>query len=470
MPNFSIMIIDDDVMLLRSLYQVFSNKGFSVTAVEDGKSAMAEFEKQPFDIIIADIHLPGRDGIELLKEIRGKDQDCAVVMMTAFASVDTAVSALRLGATDYIIKPFEVEQILLVVNRIIERKRLVEDNLEFSLDARNNYDFSRIVTRSGKFKEILGSLKRVARTDSTILIIGESGTGKELVARAVHTNSDRARRPLISVNCGAIPATLIEAELFGHVKGAFTGAVGDRKGYFERAHGSTLFLDEIGELNLDLQVKLLRVLQEKQICRIGDSRPVDLDFRLIAASQWDLAREAKEGRFRQDLFYRLNVFPVTLPPLRERPEDIEPLVNHLLGRFSRRNIKVSNEALEAFRGYSWPGNVRELENVVERALLMAEGDVIELAHLTPEIKGKEFETRSDEPEIRVEIPSRFNNYKDVIKEVGDLVRRKMILRALSDHDWNVTHSARALGMSRRHLIHKMQQLGLRRSSSEDGEN
>ncbi|HUT55951.1 MAG TPA: sigma-54 dependent transcriptional regulator [bacterium] len=464
MAEFSILIVDDDPMVLRSLEQILARRGYVVVTASEPAMAEARLGEGRFDIILLDINLPGKDGIEFLRELRRDDPEYAVVMMTAFASVDTAVSALRLGATDYIIKPFEFEQLELVIGRIAERKRLLSANQEFLRGVKSQYDFSRIVTMSPRFLELIESLKKVVATNTTILITGESGTGKELVARAVHTNSPRSDLPLIAVNCAAIPATLMEAELFGHVKGAFTGAVGDRKGYFERADGSTLFLDEIGELNIDLQVKLLRVLQERQISRVGDPRPVGLDFRLIAATQRDLTLEVKEGRFRQDLYYRLSVFPVSLPPLRERPEDVEPLIANCLKKLGRGDLEVSAEALELMRRYSWPGNVRELENVIERAALLSDSVVIGPMALAPELRGGGSGSAGG---LRVEIPAETSDYKQVLREVGSLARRKLIGRALRAHQGNVTHSARALGMSRRHLITMMRELGIKFRGGEE---
>jgi len=462
MPKFSVMIVDDDAMTLKSLERVLSGNGLSVETAGDAETALSVLVSRPFDLALFDINLPGMDGIGLLRELRDRGVESDVVMMTAFATLDSAVSALRLGATDYILKPFELDQLMLVVDRLVERKRLVCDNLEFSREARDQYDFSRIVTRNPEFLSVLDSLKRVCATTSAVLITGESGVGKELVARAIHNNSDRADRPLIAVNCGAIPPTLMEAEFFGHVKGAFTGAVRDRRGFFERADGSTLFLDEVGELPPDLQVKLLRALQERQVTKLGDGRVIDVDFRLIAATQRDLGEDIKEGRFRQDLYYRLHVVPVHVPPLRDRPEDVRPLVELFLSKSSRKGITISDEALAALGGYSWPGNVRELENVVERATVMAESDAIGLCDLPSEIQG--------EPAgIKVGIPAHYTSYKQVVKEVTDLALREVIARALNDNDWNVTRSAKALEISRRQLIYKMHDLGLGRNGLEPEE-
>jgi DNA-binding NtrC family response regulator len=456
MTNFTILIVDDDPVTVESLCRLFESRSFSVRTAEDGNKGLVEIKNNRFDLILLDISLPGINGIDVLREARENNTDAAVIMMTAYASIDSAVSALRLGATDYIIKPFEPDQIMWEVDRLIERKALIEANWEFSREAKKHYDFSNIVTKNSHFLQILESVKRVARTTIPILIMGESGTGKEMVARAVHTNSDRSHRPLIAVNCGAIPPSLIESEFFGHVKGAFTGAVSDHKGFFERADRSTLFLDEIGELPMDLQVKLLRVLQEGQINRVGDSCTIDLDFRLIVATQRNLDEEVRTGRFRQDLYYRLNVFPIKLPPLRERSEDIPALVGHFLKLSPRPGMRMSDEAMEILMKYPWPGNVRELENVVERASILADGNMIKPQDLPLDIK-------DENPEFLVKIPPGILNYKEVMENVTDLASHELIVRALNYYNNHITRTAQALGISRRLLTYRIKELGLRRN-------
>jgi two-component system, NtrC family, response regulator AtoC len=461
--SFRVLVVDDDELILGSLARLFKARGMTVRTASTAEEGLGEARGGGFDLILMDINLGPRSGLDVVRQLREAQVKSEVVMMTAYASVDTAVSALRLGATDYIIKPFEPDQILRVTDRLLERKRLIEANEEFVRAARVQYDFSHIITRNEVFLAILESIKRVASSRAPILIMGESGTGKELVARAVHTNSDRAGRPLIPVNCGAIPASLMEAEFFGHVKGAYTGAVSDQKGYFERADGSTLFLDEIGELPRDLQVKLLRALQESQINRVGDSKLMSLDFRLIAATQRDLEVEVKAGRFREDLYYRLNVFPVRLPPLRERSEDIPLLVDHFLSQATRRGLRISEAAQRRLMAYGWPGNVRELANVVERAAILAPGDEIGVADLP---------LREDEPaaDYAVAVPPGIHAYKDAMKAVIDLAGRELINRALTYHRGNVTRAAETLGVSRRLLTYRMKELGLRGAAeSEDGD-
>ncbi len=462
MSDFKVMVVDDDELILGSLSRLLKSRGVTVRTCANAEAGLAEVENDFFDLILLDINLAGRSGIEVLAELRKRSVESAVVMMTAYASVDTAVSALRLGAADYIIKPFEPDQIVRIAEGLQERKRLIEANEEFAREARGQYDFSNIITRNPALLALLESVKRVTRTNVPVLIMGESGTGKELVARAIHTNSPRAHRPLIAVNCGAIPATLMESEFFGHVKGSFTGAVADHKGFFERADGSTLFLDEIGELPRELQVKLLRALQEGQIIPIGGSRPISLDFRLIAATSRDLESEVKQGRFREDLFYRIHVFPVRLPPLRERCEDIPLLVEHFLRRSTRKNARVSEQALALLAGYSWPGNVRELDNVVERAALLADGDTI---------LPKDIPLNPSEPEsgYAVSIPPGILPYKEVIKNVSNLAGRELIARALAFYQGHITRAAKVLGISRRLLTYKLKELGLRSAEEENQE-
>jgi len=459
MENLAVLLVDDDKATLDSLWRLLSSKVGKITAAENGADALHAMDRREYDLILLDINLPDSDGLKLLKSAREKNPYASVVMMTAYATVDGAVKALRRGASDFLLKPFEADQVLLLLERVVERKRLEDANREYQREMSTSFDFSGIITKNREFIEILNSLRKVARKRTGILVTGESGTGKELVARAVHINSDRADMPFIAVNCGAIPPTLIESELFGHEKGSFTGAIERHRGYFERANGSTLFLDEIGDLPLPLQVKLLRVIEEGKITRIGDTREIGLDFRLIAATNRDLGAEVDAGRFRKDLYYRLAVFHIKLPPLRERPEDVEPLVNHFLKLLSRPQLKFSKDALKAMKRYGWPGNVRELQNLLERTALLSDSEVIEEDHLPPE-----FETEKED--IRLSIPDDLSDYKEVIKMTTDLAATKLIRRAMEETGGNVTHAARLLGISRRFLIYRLNELGLREEQEE----
>lgn len=461
--SFRVLVVDDDELIVGSLTRLLKSQGMAVRGASAAEEALAEAKGGVFDLILMDINLGRKSGLDVVRELRENEIKTPVVMMTAYASVETAIAALRLGATDYIIKPFEPHQVLRITDRLMERKRLIEANEEFARTARQDHDFSHLITRNPAFLAVLESVKRVCRGRTPILIMGESGTGKELVARAVHTNSERAGRPLIAVNCGAIPATLMESEFFGHVKGAFTGAISDHKGYFERADQSTLFLDEIGELPRELQVKLLRALQEGQINRVGDSRLISMDFRLIAATQRDLEIEHREGRFREDLYYRLNVFPVRLPPLRERSEDIPLLVDHFLNHSARRGMRISEQALAVLMKYDWPGNVRELQNVVERSAILTRGDEIGASDLP--LRGEE-----SAGDYSVRLAPGVPPYKEVMKAISDLAARELISRALATNRGHVTRTAAMLGISRRLLTYRMKELGMREApEDEDGD-
>lgn len=452
MVYLSLLIIDDELHLLRSLSKLFLAKGFEVTTVEDGEKATQLLPDKSFDIVLCDICLPGKNGIDVLKEIKQVSPETAVIMMTAYATVDTTIQALRSGASDYIMKPFEPEEITFVIEKAVEAKILKEENVLLKKELQEKYDFSNIIGEGSSLRGIFENLKKVIDTGSTILISGESGSGKELIARAIHYNSSRKSNPFITVNCGAIPPQLMESEFFGHVKGAFTGAISTKKGLFERANDGTLFLDEIGELNFDLQVKLLRALEEKKITRVGDTIPIEVNIRFIAATNKDLKEEVKKGDFRKDLFYRINVLPVHLPPLRERQEDIPLLTSYFLERYcqsyNRKRKILSPEALTVLRQYQWPGNVRELENVIERVVLM-----IEKTTITPE--DLPFELKTTDPGIILRIPEEETDLKKASNLVIELTERQMIERALKNAGSNKTKAAQHLGISRRSLNYKI---------------
>ncbi len=454
MARFSLLIIDDELHLLRSLSNLFFAKGLEVTTVEDGEKAIQLLPDKSFDIVLCDICLPGKNGIEVLKEIKQVSPETAVIMMTAYATVDTTIQALRSGASDYIMKPFEPEEITFVVEKAVEAKILKEENILLKKELKEKYDFSNIIGEGSSLREIFENLKKVIDTGSTILISGESGSGKELIARAIHYNSSRKSNPFITVNCGAIPPQLMESEFFGHVKGAFTGAISTKKGLFERANDGTLFLDEIGELNFDLQVKLLRALEEKKITRVGDTIPIEVDIRFIAATNKDLKEEVKRGSFRNDLFYRINVLPIHLPPLRERQEDIPLLTSYFLERYcqsyNRKRKTLSPEALAVLRQYQWPGNVRELKNVIERVVLM-----IEKTTITPE--DLPFDLKATAPGIILKIPEEEIDLKKVSNLVMELTERQMIEKALKNAGNNKTKAAQSLGISRRSLNYKVKE-------------
>jgi two-component system response regulator AtoC len=389
------------------------------------------------------------DGLEFLKETQKIGTSATIIMMSAYGTVDTAIEAMKLGAYDYISKPFKPDEIILTLKKAEERELLRKENELLRNEIKREYSFENIVSKNEKMQKIFEVIQKVAQYKSTILITGESGTGKELVARALHYNSDRPSNPFIPVNCGAIPENLLESELFGHEKGAFTDAIRTKKGLFEEADGGTLFLDEIGELPLQLQVKLLRVLQDGEIRRIGDSKPIKIDVRIVAATVKDLVKEVNEGRFRDDLFYRLNVFPIHIPPLRERKEDIPLLISHFIKKFNlslnKNVLGISPQALEILMNYKWFGNVRELENTIERAMVLADGSNIELENLPIEIR--EFKEKVELASLAEEEYS--------IKKASKILEINLIQKALKKTRGNHTQAARLLEISHRALLYKI---------------
>ncbi|MCX8031272.1 MAG: sigma-54 dependent transcriptional regulator [Thermodesulfovibrionales bacterium] len=391
---YKILIVEDDELLCISLKRLFQKEAYDVTAVYSAESALIALNNEPFDLIITDIVLPGIDGIELLSRVKEKYPDTIVIVMTSYATIETAIRAFRLGSYDYIIKPVIHEELKLLVRKALTQIALADsDSKTKKLSSQIKYDYSNIVGKHPFIKTIIQEIKMIANSRSNVLILGETGTGKELIARAIHYNSDRALFPFIAINCGAIPEHLLESELFGHVKGAFTGAIHSKKGLFEEANRGTIFLDEIADLNLHLQVKLLRVLDDREIRPIGSLQSKKIDVRIIAATNIDLHSAVKEGKFREDLYYRLKVITLKLPPLRERGGDIELLAKHFLEKFSKELDKpvktISEEALSILKKYPWPGNIRELQNIIERAVLLCETNTIEAKHLPDEIKNLE---------------------------------------------------------------------------------
>ncbi len=378
----SILVVDDDDLVLESLRMVLKEAGHKVKAVNSPRKALSLLEKGDYDLVITDMRMPEMSGIEFLEKVKEKDQGLPVIMITAYGTVDTAVTAMKKGASDYIMKPFSADELEVVVEKALEAHRLREENVRLKELVRCQAEVDEeFIGESAPIKALKRELEKIARSDATVLVMGETGTGKELIARRIHALSQRAEGPYVRVNCAAIPDTLVEAELFGHEKGAFTGAVYTRKGKFELAHGGTILLDEIGEMPLHLQAKLLRVLQEGEVDRIGGSSPVKVDVRVVATTNRDLAQEVKEGRFREDLFFRLNVVPIYVPPLRERKEDIPLLAEAFLRRYSRKMGKeikgITDSAMKTLLDYDWPGNVRELENCIHRAVVLCEGSYLE---------------------------------------------------------------------------------------------
>ena len=379
------LIVEDEETLRESIKRIFMKEGFTVDAVDSAEKGFALLETSAYDVIISDIILPGIDGIEMLTSVREQSPDQIFIIVTAYASLDTAVKALRAGAYDYIMKPIIHEEIKQVVRNALKQKNLQSENILLKREIGKDCDFSSIVGDSRALQGIISEVKKIANTRSTVLLLGETGTGKELFARVIHHNSGRRVMPFVPINCSAIPETLLETELFGHVRGAFTGAIASKKGLLEEADGGTVFLDEIGDMSLALQAKLLRVLEDQVIRPVGSTKATKVDIRLITATNKDLKAQVRAGSFREDLYYRINVISIQIPPLRNRKEDIGSLINHFIAKYSQEMGKqaqdFSSDALSLMISYPWPGNVRELQNVIERAILISDGTAIGLEHL-----------------------------------------------------------------------------------------
>lgn len=387
-----LLIIEDEDTLCESLKRVLSKEHYEVDAAGSAEAALDMLGESHYSLVISDIILPGMNGIELLRLVKDRTPDQLFIVMTAYASLETAVEALRAGAYDYVMKPIIHEELKQIVRNALNQKALLSENILLRKQLEKEYDFSRIIGESPAIKRIINEVKKFADARSNVLLLGETGTGKELLARAIHFNSKRADKPFIPINCSAIPENLLESEFFGHVKGAFTGAVGFKKGLFEEANGGTVFLDEIGNLSIGLQSKLLRVLEDYQIRPVGGTQSVKVDLRFICATNKNLEATVKEGMFREDLFYRINVITIKLPPLRERKEDIEPLVKYLIRKYSgelgKPAMDMASDTLQLLTDYHWPGNVRELQNIIERAILIADDGVIGAEQLPDNVKTK----------------------------------------------------------------------------------
>ncbi len=385
-----ILIVDDEKNMRETIKSILQDEGYQVSTAESGETALRNMEEALFSIMIADLKMPRMDGVELLRRAKKINPEMEVLMITAYPTVATAVEAMKQGAYDYIVKPFNPEEIILTIKKVIEHQRVLEENRRLREELASKYQLKDIISVSAKMKAVHQLVRMVAPTPSTILIEGESGTGKELIAHAVHSLSPRRRQPFVSVNCAAIPGELLESELFGHEKGAFTGAIRMKQGKFEIAHQGTIYLDEVADMSPHLQAKILRVLQEREFERVGATKTIQVDVRIIAATNRDLKKEMQEGEFREDLYYRLNVIRIHLPPLRERRDDVPLLVEHFLKKYAEiramgGEIEVAPKAMNLLMGYDWPGNVRELENAVERALILSKGEVIKVDSLPPEI-------------------------------------------------------------------------------------
>jgi DNA-binding NtrC family response regulator len=460
MSRQRILVVDDDESLRWVTQVQLQQAGYDVAAAEGGERAMEMLRDGPVDLVITDLKMPRVSGLDLLKQVRAEFPETSVIVMTAFASVETAVEAMKAGAFDYVTKPVNPDELKLAVGRALEHVALREEvrSLRASLDRK--YGFENILGRSAALLQVLDMAARAARAASTVLIRGETGTGKELLAKAIHRNSPRKDRPFVTINCGAIPRELLESELFGHARGAFTGAVADKKGQAETADGGTLFLDEIGELPAELQVKLLRLVQQGEVAKVGATGVRRVDIRIIAATNRNLQAMVEDGAFREDLYYRLSVIPLELPPLRERPEDVPELVEHFFVESREKNgrpdLVLPPSLLPYFASYRWPGNVRELENVMERLVVLSRGDEIALGDLPDFLR----RARPAVEELRLDLPPQGISLEAVEKE--------LILRALRKFNWNQSQAARYLDLSRKTLIYRMEKFGLRRDAGEEG--
>ena len=448
-----ILVIDDESSLLK-LLQLSLKSDFDIRVAENATSGLAAFEQDTFDCIVCDVGLPDLNGIEVLKKIHTQNPELPVIMITAHGTVSSALSAMKAGAYDYIQKPFEPEELKIVINRAAHERQLSSKVARLQREVFDKYDFSKIIGQAPSMKTLFSRIGKAADTKSTILISGESGTGKELIAKSIHFNSSRKEAPFIVIDCSAIPANLLESELFGHARGAFTGADRAKKGLFEEAHHGTVFLDEIGELPLELQSKLLRVLQESTIRRVGETQAIDIDIRVIAATNRNLENEVKSGRFRQDLFYRLNVIPISAPPLRERKEDIVVLANHFLKRFakdySREPKRLSPTVIDRIQSFEWPGNVRQLENLIEQMVVMSESETIDVKDLPPPLA-------DGIPAEPPALPANSWDLKTALQKVTQYTEECLIRKALQHTQNNKTKASDLLGISRRALIYKVQE-------------
>ncbi len=451
----TILIVDDEKNYPLILSAVLEEENFESLTANSGPKALEILSDSDVDLVLTDMKMPGMDGLELLEHIKTEDPELPVIMMTAHGTVDKAVEAMQKGAYSYILKPFENDRLILFVKKAIAMYEVVKDNRRLHNDIESRYSFGNLIGKSKCMQDVFTTIKKVARSTATVLIEGESGTGKELVAKSIHFNSPRRNKPFIAVNCCALTESLLESELFGHEKGSFTGAVAMKKGRFELADGGTLFLDEIGELPQNLQVKLLRVLQEKTIERVGGVKPITVNIRVLVATNKKLKQEVQKGHFREDLFFRLNVVNLVMPPLRQRPEDLHILTKHFISKYAIEMgadipaKEVDKEVERLFHGYHWPGNVRELENVIERALIMCPGNTITRSDLPRDLKD------SIQYKILEEIPGNAKLYETLA-----MIEKKMILRSLKMTNNIQTHAAALLGIGKSGLNQKIKKYNL----------
>ncbi len=444
--------MDDEVDALDLMEELFLKHGYETYTARNGVEALEIIQEREPDIVISDMVMPGMDGIKLLDEVKKKYPDIAVIMITAHGTIETAVEAMKKGAKDYILKPLRLDEILSKIETISQLKSLIKENQYLREKLSQKYNFNNIIGKNRKMLELFDLIRDIAKTNSTVLIRGESGVGKELIANAIHYNSDRVKKPFVKVNCAVLAENLLESELFGHVKGAFTGAIRDKMGRFELANGGTIFLDEIGDISPNMQLKLLRVLQEGEFERVGGTETIKVDVRIIAATNRNLEEMMKNGKFRHDLYYRLNVIPLEVPPLRERKDDIPLLITHFLTKFNQqfnKNIEIiEDDALQALQNYSWPGNIRELENLIERAVVLNKTGRLTLKDFPPYIVQQEsqFEIELD--------PNRS------LTEIVDMYEKQIILKALRENNFNKLRTAEKLGIHRSTFMSKLKKYNI----------
>jgi DNA-binding NtrC family response regulator len=472
MPNGSILVIDDEAEIREGLELLLTSEGYAVTSAETGESGLARLEQEPYDLLLLDVSLPGRSGLDLLRDIRQRDPHLPIVLITAYGSIDMARQAFKSGAQDYITKPWSNDELLAQVALAVEGRRLREENVQLKRALKQRYNFPNIIGKSERIISLLDLVAQVAPSRSTVLITGESGTGKELIAKAIHSASPRADKPFVAVNSGSIPVDLLESQLFGHVRGAFTSAVASKKGLFEVADQGTIFFDEISTIGLETQAKLLRVIQEREFMRLGGTENIKVDVRIVAASNVDLLGLVREARFREDLYHRLNVIALKLPPLRDRREDIPLLLNHFLRQFSKENNRplgrFTPEAMKLLMDYHWPGNVRELENVVERAVVLSAQEEMDVDLLPEPIltRGMLGNARLQLSELLNSL-SKESNQRTAsahsvpsLFEIMEQIERRVIVDMLEQTGWNQTEAAERFQVPLSTLNQKIKRLGI----------